>query len=32
MFSRDQDFKDIGPDRQREIVRHFGRLHIHPVS
>ncbi|OCF70946.1 hypothetical protein I204_08381 [Kwoniella mangroviensis CBS 8886] len=29
---RKQDFKDIGPEKQLEIVRHFGRLHIHPVS
>ena len=29
--SRDQDFKDIGFHRQREVVRHFGRLHIHPT-
>ena len=28
---RDQDFKDIGPDAQRDVVRHFGRLHIHPT-
>ncbi|WVQ83689.1 hypothetical protein IAT38_005832 [Cryptococcus sp. DSM 104549] len=28
---RDQDFKDIGPDKQLDIVRHFGRLHIHPT-
>ncbi|ODO08987.1 hypothetical protein I350_02580 [Cryptococcus amylolentus CBS 6273] len=27
---RNQDFKDIGPDKQLDIVRHFGRLHIHP--
>lgn len=30
--SRDQDFKDIGPEKQLEFVRHYGRLHIHPVS
>nr|XP_019048344.1 hypothetical protein I302_02115 [Kwoniella bestiolae CBS 10118]OCF27274.1 hypothetical protein I302_02115 [Kwoniella bestiolae CBS 10118] len=29
---RKQDFKDIGPEKQLEIVRHFGRLHIHPVT
>ncbi|TYJ51991.1 hypothetical protein B9479_007417 [Cryptococcus floricola] len=23
--------KDIGPDKQLDIVRHFGRLHIHPT-
>ncbi|WWD06209.1 hypothetical protein V865_004295 [Kwoniella europaea PYCC6329] len=28
---RKQDFKDIGPEKQLEIVRHFGRLHIHPT-
>lgn len=26
---RDQDFADIGPERQREFGRHFGPLHIH---
>lgn len=26
---RDQDFKDIGPERQLEFARHFGPLHIH---
>ncbi|ORY22847.1 hypothetical protein BCR39DRAFT_371013 [Naematelia encephala] len=31
LIFRDQDFKDIGPDRQLDIVRHFGRLHIHPT-
>ncbi|RXK36035.1 hypothetical protein M231_06683 [Tremella mesenterica] len=31
LIFRDQDFKDIGPDRQLEVVRHFGRLHVHPV-
>ncbi|KAI0060155.1 alpha-ketoglutarate-dependent taurine dioxygenase [Artomyces pyxidatus] len=29
---RDQDFKDIGPDRQIEIVRYFGPLHRHLTS
>jgi len=31
LIFRDQDFKDIGPDKQLDIVRHFGRLHIHPT-
>jgi sulfonate dioxygenase len=26
---RDQDFKDIGPQRQKEFAQYFGRLHIH---
>ncbi|TFY79886.1 hypothetical protein EWM64_g4121 [Hericium alpestre] len=29
---RDQDFKDIGPERQIEVARHFGPLHKHPMS
>ena len=28
----DQDFVDIGPDRQREYGRHFGRLHVHQMG
>ncbi|EUC40604.1 hypothetical protein COCMIDRAFT_41097 [Bipolaris oryzae ATCC 44560] len=28
---RDQDFADLGFDRQREIVRHYGPLHEHPT-
>ncbi|KAJ5893683.1 hypothetical protein N7495_005374 [Penicillium taxi] len=28
---RDQDFADIGFDRQREIVKHYGPLHLHPT-
>ncbi|KAL2217153.1 alpha-ketoglutarate-dependent taurine dioxygenase [Thermoascus aurantiacus ATCC 26904] len=28
---REQDFADIGPDRQREIVRYYGPLHQHPT-
>ncbi|KAM5346320.1 hypothetical protein ACJ41O_009325 [Fusarium nematophilum] len=28
---RDQDFADVGFDRQREIVRHYGPLHLHPT-
>jgi sulfonate dioxygenase len=26
---RDQDFKDIGPQRQKEFAQYFGRLHVH---
>lgn len=26
---KDQDFADIGPERQREFGAHFGPLHIH---
>ncbi|KDQ51378.1 hypothetical protein JAAARDRAFT_41231 [Jaapia argillacea MUCL 33604] len=29
---RDQDFKDIGPERQIEIARHFGPIQRHPTS
>ncbi|KZT24345.1 TauD-domain-containing protein [Neolentinus lepideus HHB14362 ss-1] len=29
---RDQDFKDIGPDRQIEIARYFGPIQRHPTS
>ncbi|WWD01979.1 hypothetical protein V865_000017 [Kwoniella europaea PYCC6329] len=29
---RNQDFKDIPIERQAEIVRHFGRLHVHPTE
>ncbi|KAL0263350.1 hypothetical protein SLS55_002330 [Diplodia seriata] len=28
---RDQDFADIGFDRQREIAEHYGPLHKHPT-
>ncbi|CAM1502483.1 Fc.00g044670.m01.CDS01 [Cosmosporella sp. VM-42] len=28
---RDQDFADIGFDKQREIVKHYGPLHQHPT-
>ncbi|KAL3298184.1 hypothetical protein RB213_005605 [Colletotrichum asianum] len=28
---RDQDFADVGFDRQKEIVRHYGPLHQHPT-
>lgn len=26
---RDQDFKDVGPEKQREFGEYFGRLHVH---
>lgn len=26
---RDQDFKDIGPQKQKEFGQYFGRLHVH---
>lgn len=26
---RDQDFKDIGPEKQKEFASYFGRLHVH---
>ena len=29
---RDQDFKDIGPQRQKAFGQYFGRLHVHPVG
>ncbi|KAF2497880.1 dioxygenase-like protein [Lophium mytilinum] len=29
---RDQDFKDIGPDAQKEFGKYFGPLHVHPVG
>lgn len=29
---RDQDFKDTGPQKQKEFGNYFGRLHIHPVG
>ncbi|TCD66135.1 hypothetical protein EIP91_001744 [Steccherinum ochraceum] len=29
---RDQDFKDIGPERQIEIAKTFGKIQIHPTS
>lgn len=29
---RDQDFKDIGPEKQREFGQYFGPLHVHPVG
>ncbi|KAF9450834.1 alpha-ketoglutarate-dependent taurine dioxygenase [Macrolepiota fuliginosa MF-IS2] len=32
LIFRDQDFKDLDPDRQLEIARHFGPIHRHPTS
>ncbi|KAL4738275.1 hypothetical protein BDV11DRAFT_206118 [Aspergillus similis] len=29
---RNQDFADIGPDRQREFGKHFGPLHVHQMG
>ncbi|EAU87157.1 alpha-ketoglutarate catabolism dioxygenase [Coprinopsis cinerea okayama7 len=29
---RNQDFKDLGPERQIEIASHFGPIHRHPTS
>ncbi|KAJ0276431.1 hypothetical protein COL940_008283 [Colletotrichum noveboracense] len=29
---RDQDFADIGPDRQRQYGQHFGPLHVHQMG
>ncbi|OJJ60211.1 hypothetical protein ASPSYDRAFT_31013 [Aspergillus sydowii CBS 593.65] len=29
---RDQDFKDIGPEKQKEFASYFGKLHVHPVG
>ncbi|KAL1854202.1 hypothetical protein Plec18170_004966 [Paecilomyces lecythidis] len=29
---RDQDFADIGPERQREFGAHFGKLHVHQMG
>ncbi|KAI1625826.1 hypothetical protein EDD37DRAFT_607417 [Exophiala viscosa] len=29
---RDQDFADIGPERQREFGAHFGSLHVHQIG
>ena len=28
----DQDFADIGPERQREFGKHFGPLHVHQMG
>ncbi|KAJ2915797.1 hypothetical protein MD484_g4615, partial [Candolleomyces efflorescens] len=32
LLFRDQDFKDIGPDRQIALARHFGHIQRHPTS
>jgi len=32
LIFRDQDFKDLGPERQIEIARHFGPIQKHPTS
>ncbi|KAF8584985.1 TauD-domain-containing protein [Ramaria rubella] len=32
LIFRDQDFKDIGAERQIEIAKHFGPLECHPLS
>ncbi|KAG6916505.1 hypothetical protein DXG01_006504 [Tephrocybe rancida] len=32
LLFRDQDFKDLEPDRQIEIARHFGPIQRHPTS
>ncbi|KAG6846582.1 hypothetical protein H0H93_012998, partial [Arthromyces matolae] len=32
LLFRDQDFKDLGPERQIEIARHFGPIQRHPTS
>lgn len=29
---RDQDFADIGPEKQREYGAHFGHLHVHQMG
>ncbi|RFU75057.1 family taurine catabolism dioxygenase [Trichoderma arundinaceum] len=29
---RGQDFKDIGPEKQKDFARYFGPLHVHPVG
>jgi sulfonate dioxygenase len=29
---RNQDFKDIGPQKQKEFGQYFGPLHVHPVG
>jgi alpha-ketoglutarate-dependent taurine dioxygenase len=29
---RDQDFADIGPEKQREYGRHFGKLHVYQIG
>ncbi|KAI1617383.1 cytochrome P450 [Exophiala viscosa] len=32
VISRDRDFKDIGPEKQKRFGEYFGRLHVHPVE
>ncbi|KAF8525068.1 alpha-ketoglutarate catabolism dioxygenase [Hysterangium stoloniferum] len=32
LLFRDQDFKDLSPEKQIEIARHFGPIHQHPTS
>ncbi|KAH7923375.1 TauD-domain-containing protein [Leucogyrophana mollusca] len=32
LIFRDQDFKDIGPDRQIEIAKRYGQIQRHPTS
>ncbi|TFK19376.1 alpha-ketoglutarate-dependent taurine dioxygenase [Coprinopsis marcescibilis] len=32
LIFRDQDFKDLGPERQIEIAKHFGPIQRHPTS
>ncbi|KAG5642772.1 hypothetical protein DXG03_002117 [Asterophora parasitica] len=32
LLFRDQDFKDLSPERQIEIARHFGPIQLHPTS
>ncbi|KAJ7042289.1 hypothetical protein C8F04DRAFT_1176447 [Mycena alexandri] len=32
LIFRDQDFKDLGPEKQIEIVSYFGPIHKHPTS
>ncbi|THV02052.1 taurine catabolism dioxygenase, partial [Dendrothele bispora CBS 962.96] len=32
LIFRDQDFKDLSPDRQIEIAKHFGPIQRHPTS
>ena len=32
LIFRDQDFKDLSPERQIAIARHFGRTHQHPTD
>jgi sulfonate dioxygenase len=32
LIFHDQDFSDIGQDRQREFGAHFGKLHVHQMG